>query len=125
MKCQVQKSRDVTEPGVVTSRMLSDWLSYPPYQWVSPVCGRTAVVSSPSSATVTVGPGLRKRSTCRPYGSATGDWPLVRLFHFDDGCAPWLLPRPPQNWSSAMSIVQLVSFGSPKFTALMSHRGEL
>ena len=73
MKCHVQKSNEVTVPVTSTSRMWSDWLSYPAYQCVGPLCGATWLMSSPAKVTVTFGPGLRKRSTCRPNGTAVGD----------------------------------------------------
>ena len=49
---------------------------------------------------------------------------FTRRSHFASGCAPWLDPRSPQNWSSAMSNVQSVKAGSPKSTALMSKRSD-
>ena len=104
--------------------MLSDWLSYPAYQCVVPVCGATWVIGSPAKSTVTFGPGLRNRSTCMPNGTAVASWPFLRRSHLASGWAPWLLPRSSQNSSSAMSMVHEVNCGSPKSTALMSNRSE-
>src|SRR6187401_2160910 len=124
MKCHVQKSNEVTEPATPTSRKWSDWLSYPTDQCVGVLCGATWLMSTPAKATSTFGPGLRKRSTCRPNGTDVGDCALARRSHLGAGWAPWLLPRSLQNNSSAMAILHDVNAGSPKSTALMSKRGD-